>query len=111
VINLKVDGEAYLDSTQCKEDLTQINTFVNYSKLTEKEIKKELEETIKKVQQEYVADIFGFGEMLYRQDYKNFKRIEKNWDQYFKDAIVNVDVNVKVRRSGIRTKSLFSEHK
>ncbi|MDF2788733.1 MAG: spore gernimation protein GerC [Neobacillus sp.] len=111
VINLRVNGEAYLDSIQCKEDLTQINTFVKYGKLTEKEIKKNLEATIKKLQQEYKADIFGFGEMLYRQDYKNFKRIEKNWDEYFEDAIVNVDVNVKLRRSGVKTKSLFSEQK
>lgn len=111
VINLRVNGEGYLDSTQCKEDLTQINTFVKYGKLTEKEIKKNLEATIKKLQQEYKADIFGFGEMMYRQDYKNFKRIEKNWDEYFEDAIVNVDVNVKLRRSGVKTKSLFSEKK
>lgn len=111
VINLKVNGEAYLDSTQCKGDLTQINTFVKYGKLTEKEIQKNLEATIKKLQQEYKADIFGFGEILYRQDYKNFKRIEKNWDEYFEDAIVNVDVNVKLRRSGVKTKSLFSEEK
>ncbi len=58
-----------------------------------------------------MADIFGFGEMLYRQDYKSFIRIEKNWDQYFTDAIVNVDVKVKLRRSGVRTRSLFTEHK
>lgn len=111
VINLKISGEAYLDSAQCNDDLTQIDTFVKYGKLTEKEIKKNIEATIKKLQQEYKADIFGFGEVLYRQDYKNFKRIEKNWDQYFTDAIVNVDVKVKLRRTGVRTKSLFTEHK
>ncbi|WP_368737782.1 Ger(x)C family spore germination C-terminal domain-containing protein [Bacillus sp. EB106-08-02-XG196] len=66
---------------------------------------------MKKLQQKYEADIFGFGEILYRQDYSNFKRIEKQWDEYFKDAIVNVDVDVKIRRSGIRTKSPFSEKK
>lgn len=111
VINLKVRGEAYIDSSQCKDDLTQIDTFIKYEKLTEKEIKKKLEVSIHKLQKEYSADIFGFGELLYRQDYKNFKQIEKNWDEYFKDAIVNVDVKVKLRRSGVRTKSLFSEKK
>jgi spore germination protein KC len=111
VINLKINGEAYLDSAQCNDDLTQIKTFVKYGKLTEKEIEKNLQATIKKLQQEYKADIFGFGEMLYRQDYKNFKRIEKNWDQYFTDAIVTVDVKVQLRRTGVRTKSLFTEHK
>jgi spore germination protein KC len=111
IINLKVRAEAYLDSSQCKDDLTQINTFKKFGNLTEKQIKKNLETTIKKLQQDYEADIFGFGEILYRQDYDNFKRIEKQWDEYFKNAIVNVDVNVKIRRSGIRTKSPFSEEK
>jgi spore germination protein KC len=111
MINLKVRAEAYLDSSQCRDDLTQINTFKKFGKLTEKQIKKNLEATIKLLQQEYESDIFGFGEILYRQDYNNFKRIEKQWDEYFKDAIVNVDVNVKIRRSGVRTKSPFSEKK
>lgn len=111
VINLKVRAEAYLDSSQCKDDLIKINTFKKFGKLTGKKIKKDLEATIKKLQQKYEADIFGFGEILYRQDYNNFKRIEKQWDEYFKDAIVNVDVDVKIRRSGIRTKSPFSEKK
>ena len=111
VINLKVRGEAYIESAQCKDDLTQIKTYEKYGRLTEKEIKRNLEATIEKLQQVYKADIFGFGEVLYRQDYKNFKRIEKNWDEYFKDALVNVDVDIKLRRSGIRTKSIFTETK
>jgi spore germination protein KC len=110
IINLKVRAEGYLDGSQCKQDLTQVNTFRKFGKLTEKEIKKSLEETIRKLQKDD-ADIFGFGELINRQDHKNFKRIEKNWDQYFKDAIVNVDVDVMLRRSGIRTKSLLTEHK
>jgi spore germination protein KC len=111
VFNIKVRAEAYLDSTQCKEDITQIKTFKKLGEVTEKEIKKDLQTTIRKLQKEYEADIFGFGEILYRQDYKDFKRIEKNWDSYFKDAIVNVDVKVQLRRSGVRTKSLYSEKK
>jgi spore germination protein KC len=111
MINLKVRAEGYIDSSQCQDDLTQINTFRKFGKLTEKEIKKNLEETIKKLQKDYEADIFGFGELVHRQDYKNFKRIEKQWDDYFKDAIVNIDVNVNLRRTGIRTKSLLSEQK
>jgi spore germination protein KC len=111
VFNLKIRAEAYLDSTQCKDDMTQLKTFKKFEELTEKRIKRNLQTTIKKLQQEYEPDIFGFGEVLYRQDYKDFKRIEKNWDSHFKDAIVNVDVKVQLRRSGVRTKSLYTEIK
>ncbi len=111
VINLKVRGEAYIESAQCKDDLTQIDTYEKYGRLTEKKIKRDIEATIDKLQQVYKSDIFGFGEVLYRQDYKSFKRIEKNWDEYFSDAHVNVNVHIKLRRSGIRTKSIFTEVK
>lgn len=84
IINLKVRAEGYLDGSQCKQDLTQVNTFREFGKFTEKEIKRNLEETIRMLQKDE-ADIFGFGELINRQDHKNFKRIEKNWDQYFKE--------------------------
>lgn len=108
-IDLKIRAEAYLDGTQCKGDLTKIKIFKKYEKLTKKLIEKNISAMIKKVQKEEGSDIFGFGEMLYRQDYKNFKRIEKRWDEKFKDAVVHPEVTVRIRRSGIRTNSLLTK--
>lgn len=108
VVHLKVDDEAYLDGMQCKDDLDQISTYMKIERLTEKEIKHQLAATIQKVQKKYQADIFGFGEVLHHQDYQSYKRVKKNWNNYFKDALVNIDVNVRIKRTGIRTKSLTS---
>lgn len=111
VFHLKIRGEGYLDGTQCKEDLTNVKNTKKYEKETEKVLEKHIAATIKKVQDEYGSDIFGFGEMLYRQDYKNFKKVEKHWDETFKDAVVHIDVTVRIRRTGIRTKSLLTNQK
>jgi spore germination protein KC len=108
VVHLKVDDEAYIDGMQCKDDLEQISTYMKIERLTEKEIKHQLAATIQKVQKKYQADIFGFGEVLHHQDYPSYKRVKKNWNNYFKDALVNIDVNVRIKRTGIRTKSLTS---
>jgi spore germination protein KC len=57
------------------------------------------------MQKEYVADIFGLGEIFRDQDYKHFKQYEDNWDTGFKDAKINVHVNVEIKRSGFRNNS------
>ncbi|WP_256989051.1 hypothetical protein [Bacillus sp. EB106-08-02-XG196] len=44
VINLKVRAEAYLDSSQCKDDLIKINTFKKFGKLTGKKSKRILKQ-------------------------------------------------------------------
>jgi spore germination protein KC len=73
----------------------------------EKEIRDEVGSTIKKVQQKYHVDIFGFGEVAMRQDYQDFKKIKYHWDQSFTDADVFINVKVNLRRTGIRTKTLL----
>ena len=67
--------------------------------------------TIKTVQKDYGIDIFGFGEVVARQDYKNFKKVKDDWDEAFKDAEIDVGVNIKIRRAGIRTKGVFDRMK
>ncbi|MFD0825095.1 Ger(x)C family spore germination protein [Neobacillus sp. M.A.Huq-85] len=111
VIDINVRSEAYLDGTQCTKDITKIKTYEQYEKFTEKMIEKNMMKTIQKVQKEYRSDVFGFGEEMYRQDYRNFKKVQDHWDELFSDAIINVHVNVQLRRSGIRTKSLLSNSK
>ncbi|NRD78649.1 Ger(x)C family spore germination protein [Bacillus sp. BRMEA1] len=111
VINISINSEAYIDAVQCSDDLTQVKTYEKYQKLAEEEIKRKVSATIKKVQQKYGSDIFGFGEDVYHQDYRNFKKVQNNWDKSFKEAIVHVYVKVQLRRSGIRTKSMLSNKK
>ncbi|MEH7107115.1 Ger(x)C family spore germination protein [Bacillus sp. JJ1764] len=109
VINLKIRTEAYLDGMQCEDDLTSLDTYDKFEKISEQQLKQNLESTINKMQNKYKLDIFGFGEALYRQDYQNFKKVKNKWDQVFQHAIVQVDIKVQLRRSGIRTKSLISK--
>ncbi|AZU61308.1 Ger(x)C family spore germination protein [Neobacillus mesonae] len=111
VIKLKIRAEAYLDGMQCKNDLTSVKTYDKFENLTEAALKKQVRTTIQKSQDEFGLDIFGFGEAIYRQDYQDFKKVSENWDESFKNAIVDVQVRVKIRRSGIRTKSLISNEK
>ncbi|MBM7702182.1 Ger(x)C family spore germination protein [Metabacillus iocasae] len=93
--------EAYIDSVSCKKDLGKVATYEEFEKLAEQYISKKIEQTIEKTQQQYGADIFGFGEKMFVQDYRNFKKVEKRWNEEFVDMEIDVDTVVKIRRSGI----------
>ncbi|MBM7691466.1 spore germination protein KC [Peribacillus deserti] len=108
---VKLQLEGFLDSNHCGKDLNKVETYKEYEKLAEKYIEKEMKLSINKVQKKYKIDVYGFGEYLYRNDYKNFKTVEHNWDNVFKNAKVEVDAKVKLRRTALRTKSFISETK
>lgn len=109
--HLKVDiySEARLTSMQCNEDLSKKETYLDLEQKSSKYVKDMIVATIKKVQDEFGLDIFGFGEALHRQNYQKAKEVEEKWDEEFARADVDVNVHVAIRRSGIRNKSFLSE--
>ncbi|AXO96881.1 Ger(x)C family spore germination protein [Bacillus anthracis] len=86
--------------------------FSNHKKVLdekrlEKNISDEMENRIKKsitlVQKKYKVDVLELGEVYKRHNYKEWKKISKNWDQgknYFSDAEINVHVDPTIEHSG-----------
>jgi len=66
-----------------------------------KEVKNLAEHTIDKAQHKFKADIFGFGETLYRTDPKLWKEIKQKWrEEYYPQAEVEVSVKAQIRTTG-----------
>jgi spore germination protein KC len=110
-IEVNIDVESQIDVEQCGEDLSKLKTYQDLERKIENYIEKEVSGTIQKVQQKYKVDIFGFGEDMKRQDYRNYQKVMKNWDAEFTRADIKVNTLVTLRRAGIRTKSFLSEIK
>lgn len=108
-LKVKINGEAQIQGTQCPRDLTKIDVFTEHEKIVEKFVKEEITQLITKVQKEYKVDIFGFGEALNRQSHKKFKEVENKWDEEFAKAELEVDVDIQLLRSGIKSKSFNSD--
>lgn len=67
----------------------------------EKIIKQRTENTIKKVQQEFKSDIFGFGNKILKQQPKLWLGLKKAWDeQEFPKLPVEINVKVKIDDTG-----------
>ncbi|WHY35071.1 Ger(x)C family spore germination protein [Cytobacillus firmus] len=110
-IDIKIRAEAYIDGTHCNDQFDKAKTYEENGEIAQKQINDMVGKTIEKVQQEYGTDIFGFGEVVLRQDYQNFKKVQNNWDEKFADAYIQVDTALIIRRTGIRTKSFLKEVK
>ena len=110
VIKVNISGDARLQGTQCIEDLEKLATYNQIEESTNQFIEEEIKRTIKKVQEKYGVDIFGFGEELKRKNYKKYKELENNWDEQFERAEVEVSANIYIRRSGIRSKSFLTDY-
>ena len=111
ILKVKIVGETYIEATQCSNDITKIDTYDIFEKETNQFVANEIQKTIEKVQTEFGVDSFGFGEVFNRQNHKEYKKVEKNWDEVFSKAEVEVEVDLHLRRSGIRAKSFISEMK
>ncbi|ANS74463.1 spore gernimation protein GerC [Paenibacillus yonginensis] len=97
-VHLKV--EADLSTVQFPMNLNQPSKIIQIEKRIEEKYNTLISKAIKKVQVDYGADIFGFGEALHRKYPKKWKEYRGNWDDSFKDVKVSVDTKVAIRRIG-----------
>lgn len=64
-------------------------------------IKNKAQKLIKKIQKEYKADVFEFGNYLYKHHNKKWKEIEKEWDKIYPNVTVNVNVELLINHQGL----------
>lgn len=102
----KFDVHLSLEGTLAELHFSNHNKVLDEKRL-EKNISDEMEKRIKKsitlVQKKYKVDVLELGEVYKRHNYKEWKKISKNWDQgknYFSDAEINVHVDPTIEHSG-----------
>lgn len=67
----------------------------------EKNIKKLIEDVIKRVQKEYKCDIFKFSTEIKKKMPEEWRKIEPDWEEVFSDLEVKVNVTVNIRGSAL----------
>lgn len=73
---------------------------------TEKKMEMDIEKLVKKVQEEYGADIFGFGRSIFHNKKKIWKRVKENWGEEFKNVNVKVKVELDIKNSALSRKPI-----
>ncbi len=69
-------------------------------------IQKRVDDVITKVQQAYHSDIFGFAGVVERELPDEWEKIKRDWDQVFTDLKTDINVEVEIRESALKSKPI-----
>lgn len=108
-ITVKIDMEGMLGEEWGKIDLTKPDVFEKIEKANSQVIKQQVEGVIKKVQEEYKSDIFGFGQAVHRKYPGEWEKIQDRWDEIFSGADVVVETKTNITRSGLVSNPMRKE--
>ncbi|HZW82499.1 MAG TPA: Ger(x)C family spore germination protein [Candidatus Deferrimicrobium sp.] len=107
VIKLSLTADAYLE--EAKASVTP-KTWLDFTLLGEKAAEKTVQELIENAinkSKGYNADIFGFGQLIFRERPDLWRTLEPQWDEIFPNLKVVVEANVTIKRSGATTSPPF----
>ncbi|WP_243292298.1 Ger(x)C family spore germination protein [Bacillus sp. FJAT-47783] len=96
-VNVSTEGRISEDWIQDSDAFDE--TFIKRAeKQIEKEMKELIDKGLEKTQKELKVDVAGFGESLRIHKPKLWKKIKKDWEEYFSNATINVKVKVNIRQ-------------
>jgi spore germination protein KC len=104
-LTVKITAEENIGEVQCDIDLTDPAIIRDLEKKAEEEVEEIAYASIKRAQEEFQSDIFGFGEVIHREDPKAWKTLKKDWEQHFSRMDIKVIADVHIRRVGAITES------
>ncbi|MGW8424164.1 Ger(x)C family spore germination protein [Peribacillus simplex] len=108
---IKVRAEGDIREVNVPLNLNDTHVLIDIEKKLAKKLKKEMEDAVVRAQKNK-ADIFGFGEIMHENHPKEWKKIEKNWDDVsFPELEVDVQAETFIRRTGLRNKPYLSNLK
>lgn len=110
IIDLKISMEAELYAIQARTEYEKPNMINDIESQIKEFLFKGMNDTIKKTQEEYGVDIFGFGGWMAGNFFTIDEWEKYNWLSHYKDAVINLDLQLDVRRTGLvfNSSSFFS---
>ena len=103
-IQVKIKEEGHIGDQECPGELSSEN-IKKIEEMKASVIRSEVLSAVE-IAQDLNTDVFGFGDAVHRKYPKEWKELEKQWDEVFPEIEVEIIVEAKVRRSGILMKSI-----
>lgn len=84
-----------------RESLLDTKVLKDIEDITSKTVKEEMDSMIKKIQNEFGADVIGIGDFLDKYHHEEWEKLEENWDDVFPNINIEIKTSVKIRRIGL----------
>lgn len=98
IIYLNINADALITEVNCKNGIKDLDKVKNSVK---DEINKYIKKVISITKEDFKSDIFGFGRLLYQNNYNYFKTVEKYWDNnVYPNIDVKTNINIKLTNEG-----------
>jgi len=91
-IKISIKGTAAISEANYEGNLEKAETIKKVQKDFNLEIENIIQDCIKNTIQKYNSDIFGFRDLFYKKDPKEYKKLKENW---FKETFPNLEIKVK----------------
>ena len=102
--SIKIKASGDIVENNCDIDLTNPDVIDDVEKNVEKQIKNLVKKGIKYIQSEKV-DSIGIGNLVYKQNPSNYKKID-DWNNYFSNLDIDIKVDANINSKGSIKKSL-----
>ena len=100
-VNLNITGTGNIYNINSDIDISDPKEIEKIEKKWNKFLQKSLKKLIKKMQNEYKRDIFGFGNKIYSTYPQEWNQVKDEWnDKYFKQVKVTINSNLKIPDTG-----------
>lgn len=100
-IKLNVKATGALVEINCKRNLEETTTIDELKENFENSLKELLYNSIELAQKKYKSDVFGFGNKIYKQNFKKWYQIKNNWDnEVFPNIKFEVEVDIALSSKG-----------
>jgi len=98
-----IEMEGYMQKYEIGTETTILeeNVIKAIEEEVEKELKREIEVTLNKLQKEFKVDVIGMGDYLRKFKPDLWETIEKDWEEIFPDLDVSIKIDAKLRRVGM----------
>lgn len=93
-ITINIYSEGNIDEINGYINIKNPKTIKNIEKIWNNNLKKDIKKLVKKTQNEYKSDIFGFGNLIYKNNPKKYKK------NYLKNLKIDIKVKTKIISSG-----------
>ncbi|MFL0195576.1 Ger(x)C family spore germination protein [Clostridium sp. WILCCON 0269] len=98
-INLDIEGQ--IKNYYTNDKVLSVDTLGYIEQSFNKAISQECEAVVKVTQKELGIDPVGFREYIEKYHPGVWSQVKSNWENVYKDAVVNVNVDTKIRRIGV----------
>lgn len=105
-MSIKIKTNVNISELDTNIDLFSESGIKNLKDIAEKYLENSILNTIKKIQEDFGLDIFGFGNIVKEQMPDLWKDINDEWDEIFKNLKIDVDADIHIRGSGHSSKTI-----